>query len=84
MRRNPGEAQRPTFRRPLGRHFGGAGAEPPLTISIINKNEHRVRSFNTCRGKTRARAGSQDQLVLGSQSTGARPKKYPNVTPTKR
>ena len=29
MRRNPGEAQKPTFRRPLGRQFGGVGAEPP-------------------------------------------------------
>ena len=29
MRRNLGEAQRPTFRRPLGRQFRGVGAEPP-------------------------------------------------------
>jgi hypothetical protein len=34
-RRSPGEAQRPTFRRPLGRHFGGAGAEPPRIIILI-------------------------------------------------
>ena len=35
MRRNPGEAQRQTFRRPLGRHFGRVGAEPPPTKHLI-------------------------------------------------
>ena len=35
LRRIPGEAQRPTFRRPLGRQFGGVGAEPPPTTLLL-------------------------------------------------